>query len=217
MSDLTGREFGRWTVIGFDRDVRCPCGKKISRWFCRCKCGTIKSVLVSSLTHGLSRSCGCLQKEAASALASHGKSGSSIYRRWHAMIQRCTNPNDGSYKRYGGRGIGVHPKWLEFTGFYTDVGDPPFVGASLDRIDNDGDYCPGNVRWASRRTQQNNLRSNRVLTLDGVSRSVTEWSRILGINPGTLRSRIRYGWPDKRILTEPIHMECSCLSSRERL
>lgn len=216
MRDLTGKKFGRWTVVGFDREVRVPSGKKYCRWFCSCECGTSRSVFGSSLRSGASKSCGCLQRASASALASHGKHGSPIYWRWNAMVQRCTNPNDRAYERYGGRGIRVCPEWRDFAGFYKDIGDPPFKGASIDRIDNDGDYCPGNVRWANRRTQQNNRQGNRLLHLNGVSHSVTEWSRILGINCGTIHSRIRYGWPDERILTEPIHKEYACRSSQEK-
>jgi hypothetical protein len=126
---------------------------------------------------------------------------------WSAMIQRCLNPNCREYPYYGARGIRVCDRWLEaqgFPNFLADVGRRPAGHLSLHRTNNDGDYAPGNVAWAERRAQAGNRRNNRILTHDGLSVSVTEWARALGMRAGTLVARLRSGWPTPRALTEPV-------------
>jgi hypothetical protein len=126
---------------------------------------------------------------------------------WSAMIQRCLNPNCREYPSYGARGIRVCDRWLEaqgFPNFLADVGPRPAAHLSLHRQDNDGDYAPGNVAWAERRTQAGNRRSNRILTHDGRCLSVTDWARALGMKAGTLVARLRGGWPTPRALAEPV-------------
>jgi len=96
-------------------------------------------------------------------------------------------------------------KWLtSFQEFAEDIGEPPFSGASLDRIDNDKGYEPGNIRWASKKIQQRNMRSNHLLVLDGAVASVSEWAERLDVSKYTLFARLRYGWSDRRILTTPV-------------
>ncbi len=126
---------------------------------------------------------------------------------WVAMIQRCESPNCESYANYGGRGIKVCDRWKGSEGlqnFIADMGRKP-DGASLDRIDNDGDYSPDNCRWATRKEQQRNRRANVRVTLNGETRCLTEWAEILGINIRTVRKRVNHlKWSPEKALTEPV-------------
>jgi hypothetical protein len=131
----------------------------------------------------------------------HGKHESPVYNAWHGMKQRCLNPNNPRYKDYGGRGIKIHDAWLEFVDFYKDMGDCP-VGRLLDRIDNNGNYEPNNCRWATPREQQNNMRSNKMITFNGIRQTTTQWARDLDINPSTLFKRLnRSKWTVERALS----------------
>lgn len=133
----------------------------------------------------------------------HGHSphrgASPTYRTWSGMIQRCKNPNEPAFNRYGGRGITVCDDWLNFEGFLADMGERP-KGKSLDRIDNNGGYCPENCRWATRKEQSNNTRTNRRITYKGKTKTLAEWSRCTGIKPSTLRTRLWRGWSIRRAL-----------------
>lgn len=129
------------------------------------------------------------------------------YNVWSSMIQRCHNPKNTAYPYYGGRGITVCDRWRKsFVAFLADVGERPSRGYTLDRHpDKNGHYEPGNVRWATRKVQQRNMRSNRLITFRGEVRSVAEWSEHFGLNKSTLFGRLfRYGWPVERALTEPV-------------
>jgi len=131
----------------------------------------------------------------------HGMTRCPSWRSWAAMLYRCQDPNNGYY---GGRGIAVCDRWREsFENFYADMGDKP-EGLSLDRIDNDGNYEPGNCRWATRTEQCNNQRSNRMLVLDGRSQTLAEWSKELGVNVSAIRRRLIRGWSIKDALTTPV-------------
>ncbi len=132
----------------------------------------------------------------------HGMRHSPEYRSWVHMKDRCLRPTDKSYLRYGSRGIKICDKWLNsFTAFYNDMGNKPSAGHSLDRIDNDGNYEPGNCRWSTSKEQANNRRSNRPVTYNGETRSAKEWANSTGIDYNTLRQRLfRYNWPIEKAL-----------------
>jgi hypothetical protein len=126
------------------------------------------------------------------------------YHVWEAMKQRCLNPNCGSFRGYGGRGIAVSQRWKDsFQNFLEDMGDPP-VGHSLERINVDGDYSKENCIWATAKQQANNKRSSCFLTYQGVTRTVSEWAEAMGTTRTTIEGRIRMGWPEERILSTPI-------------
>jgi hypothetical protein len=128
--------------------------------------------------------------------------GTRVYKIWRMMRSRCYDLNDQCYESYGGRGITVCDRWKnDFAAFYADMGDPPSNQHSIDRRNNDGNYEPGNCRWATAKEQANNRRSNIMLTLAGSTRTAEEWSTITGINPATIRQRKRRGWSDEDTLT----------------
>lgn len=129
---------------------------------------------------------------------------SSEYRSWKAMKTRCTNPNATGYDRYGGRGISICAAWSATTGFaafVADMGPKPTPQHTLDRIDPNGNYEPGNCRWATRTEQNSNTRRSRPLTIDGETATIAEWARRLGVPVRTLRDRVAAGWTGKRLTT----------------
>lgn len=191
-----GDKFGRLTVLsneayGYAR--------------CRCECGTEKIIMRTKLRIGHTRSCGCLHRETLPNYnRTHGGFGTVLYRLWQGMITRCTNPNEPSFKCYGGRGIRVCDKWLhDFAAFRTDVGERPSAAYSLDRIDNDGNYEPGNVRWATKSQQMRNNRNTLKIEHGGACMSAVEWSERTGIAAQSIRQRLRRGWNVERTLTTP--------------
>ena len=133
----------------------------------------------------------------------HRKSRTPEYRVWCSMKARCNDPKHKAYKRYGGRGLAVCDQWLySFENFLADMGKRPSPEHSLDRIDNDLGYSPNNCRWATRLEQANNQSTNRRITFNGKTQTVTEWAREMGLTEGMLRSRLDLGWSVERSLTE---------------
>lgn len=179
--DLKDQRFTRWTVIRRAEKQDSP-GR--IKWLCVCECGVERDVDASNLRTGLSRSCGCLAREITSAKSrTHGLGDSTMYWRWANMIHRCYVEKNRSYHRYGGRGISVCDRWRFGIGaksgmelFYADMGDPPFPGASLDRIDNDGNYEPENCRWADSSCQVQNSTISK-LTAASVRRIKQQWGQ----------------------------------------
>lgn len=139
--NLVGKRFGRLTVLSLAH-LGTSARQAQPHWLVRCDCGTEKVVKGHSMKNGYTVSCGCYN---ADKVRTHGMEGTKVYNVWASMKQRCQNPKHRAYARYGGRGIKVCKRWQKFENFYADMGDPQGV---LDRIDNDGDYKPGNVRWA---------------------------------------------------------------------
>jgi hypothetical protein len=133
----------------------------------------------------------------------HGMTNSPEYEVWRAMKKRCSVKTVSNYADYGGRGIKVCERWQSFVNFIADMGTRP-SGMTLERIDNDGDYSPENCRWATIAEQHTNMRSNRLLTLNGMTKTLTEWAHDIGMKPNTLLFRIRSGWSEERALTTPV-------------
>jgi hypothetical protein len=159
------------------------------------------------LKKGFTKSCGCLKSQLArDAHLKHGKAGSKIFNTWVHIRARCLNPNTKFYEHYGGRGIKVCERWMDFNNFYADMGDPAEgkERISLDRIDNDGDYEPGNCRWATPKMQTDNQRRSRFHEYQGESRTLRDWAKIKGVSYGQLRQRIyQRGWSFEEAITIP--------------
>lgn len=167
---------------------------------CVCDCGRETLVIERNLLSGNTKSCGCWQRKKIADLATkHGMIRSQAYKTWLAMRSRVNNPKNHKYPRYGGRGIGICAHWDDFRNFYADMGERP-TGMSIERIDNDGDYCPENCRWATSKEQANNTRRNRSLTHQGEIRTLTQWAEKLGINARTVSTRLRLGWSTEEAL-----------------
>lgn len=129
--------------------------------------------------------------------------GHPLYACWDAMKRRCYSPNNKEYFRYGARGISVCERWMKFEHFVEDMGERP-KGLTLERKNNDGNYEPGNCRWATRAEQSRNTRHTVLLTFKGKTMCMADWAKEFGMLPNTLGGRIRSGWPVERALTEAI-------------
>lgn len=178
---------------------------------CICACGTKRIVLISNLNRGLTQSCGCLlnEKRAISRIT-HGACRvpgyTAEYRAWCHVIDRCCNPDAPRYADYGGRGIRICDEWRhDFPAFLAYVGPRPSPKHSIDRWpNNDGDYTPGNVRWAIPDQQNRNARFNRNLTFNGQTRCMTDWATAVDLKPGTLWWRLVIAeWSIEKALTTP--------------
>jgi len=202
-----GDRFGRLVVTGLS------CGTDIhhNRLFpVLCDCGNTKVVSSPQLKRSKTRSCGCLARELMTGnryAATHGKSHLPEFKTWEGMIQRCTNSNDKGYFRYGGRGIKVCDRWLNsFENFLADMGLKPGPKYSIDREDNNGNYEPGNCRWATIQEQCRNRSSNKLVEFDGRTKSVQEWADEKGLNHSALSHRLRLGWSVERALNTPLRI-----------
>lgn len=208
ITNSIGMKFGKLTIIGVSH--KNGSGKNYAK--CKCDCGNIIDVLPNSLFNNQSKSCGCSKsnnpmlannKSTSSGNYKDGRTKHLLYGTWHQMINRCENPKSKHYDRYGGRGIKVCDEWHEFWNFVQwseSIGGRP-DGYTLDRIDNDGDYCPENCRWADWETQTSNKSSNRYITFNGRTQTIHQWSTETGLNEQTLTNRINRGWSIERALT----------------
>jgi hypothetical protein len=207
--ELTGQRFGHYTVIR-----RLPNTKR-SKWLCRCDCGERREVLGNNLTRGNSKGCGCSKQ-------THGMAGSPEHYAWRGALGRCTNPKNKDYPRWGGRGITVCARWRGKTGFdnfYADMGPKPSPKHTLDRYpDKDGNYEPGNCRWATWKQQQRNRRDTITVRYFGrtwVLRELVE--RVGKVNCYTVYQRLKSGgWPLVLALTKPSRITRSSSAATRR-
>ena len=173
-TNLVGQTFNRWTVIAPDQ---MPDGAP--GWRCQCSCGTVRAVIGWTLTKGASKSCGCWNAEQVRKKGKnrkHGMHGTPTYKAWLGMRERCTNNTRRDWLDYGGRGITYCSQWDTFEGFFADMGIAP-AGLTLDREDVNGNYEPGNCRWATADQQANNTRVNRHITAFGETKTMARWCR----------------------------------------
>jgi len=206
--DLIGQKFERLLVIQRVKNNKYGC----SQWLCRCDCGKEKIILGNNLIRNITKSCGCLQKERATigskihnTIHGHAKNSqrSKTYVAWHDMLQRCNNPKDEIYKYYGGRGIKVCNRWLEFKNFLEDIGEIP-KNLSLDRIDNHGNYSLENCKLSTMKEQSRNKRSNVNITYEGKIWCLNDLAKEHNIHKDTLRYRLKIGLSIEEALTLPV-------------
>lgn len=189
---MAGLRFGRLIVIAFDK--RSSHGALY--YWCRCECGTEKSIEGNSIRRGDTVSCGCYSRRISTT---HGKSRTPTYTSWRNMIQRCTNPKNKRYQCYGGRGIIVCEKWRQFENFLADMGECP-PSYTIERQNNDGNYEPSNCRWATIAEQAVNRSNNSRIEFRGQKRLLRDWAAEIGIDRRTLHRRLKCGWPLERAL-----------------
>lgn len=206
-----GMIFGLLEAICFvNRYRKAPINGKYSgsrvKWLCRCSCGNDVVCFVENLLRKHSSSCGCKRTQSLrKLLTTHGLSGTPIYISWVQMMGRCFNQRNQSYKDYGGRGITVCEQWKTSPEqFALDLGDHPGRGFSLDRIDNSGNYEPGNVRWSTAKTQCRNRRGNRLLTAFGRTQALAAWAEEYGFKPVTISNRLAKGMSLELALETPL-------------
>ena len=164
---------------------------------CACDCGREKVIFVDNLNSGYTTSCGCVRRQRiALALYKHGSCEDTEYWTWCSMKNRCFNPNEWHYHRYGGRGITICERWMTFANFLEDMGRRPTPTHTLERRDNNGNYEPSNCRWATPMEQANNRSTSRWVTVDGQTLTVAQWARKLGKPQQWLRGQLKRGsWP----------------------
>ena len=197
---LARQKFDQLTVIRSAGTRSRKGNRKESVWLCKCSCGKTTKVVGSKLTSGHTRSCGCLKK---TCCRTHGLSSTLAAKSWYAMISRCNNPKDKDYPRWGGRGVRVCRRWLKLENFIADMGERPSKRHSIERRDNDGNYCKSNCYWALPIQQMSNRRVTVYLTYKGKRRTIRQWADKLGQPYQLLANRYQQGWPVKHILTMP--------------
>ena len=197
-----GQRFGRLKVL-------IPQGRRKGYLsvLCICDCGQLCAPTNHNLINGKSSSCGCKSREKTSARnRKHGHSGLPLYALWRNMRDRCQNSNHQDFYLYGGRGIKVCDRWQEFENFLADMGHRP-KGKTLDRKDGSKDYSPENCRWATPKQQARNTRRNRLLTFQGKTQCVADWTEECGYPIGLIVNRLRSGWSVERALTTPCRVQ----------
>jgi hypothetical protein len=192
--DLTGQQFGKWTVLG--RDKSRPSRRVL--WICLCECGTKSSVRADQLNTGRSRSCKACGRE-----RTHGMTNTTEYNSWDAMKKRCNNPNADNFHNYGGNGITVCDRWKSFENFYADMGPKPSDSHSIERKNVLLGYFPENCKWATPEEQARNKRTTVLLTFQGETMCMKDWATKFGVGASCLRKRLLKGWSLERALTQP--------------
>lgn len=194
-NSLVGEVFERLMVI-------CSAGKNNHNqqmWLCLCECGNETVVRHSNLTGGNTRSCGCMKVK-----HGHARVGKKTpeYFTWEDMKSRCCNPKDVNYHSYGGRGVSIDDRWLQFENFLSDMGCRP-KGATIERIDNNQGYSPDNCRWATAHEQARNRRTNRLIIAFGKTMCFKDAAQMYGLSMGCLAARLRVMSPEEA-LTKPL-------------
>lgn len=202
MKDITGMKFGRLTVLRLShKDNRKEC-----HWLCKCECGNQKVVSGNKLRSGNTKSCGCLQKEFLDGRLrrKHGLTNTKLYATWENMKHRCEDPKNWMYPNYGGRGIKVCEEWHNSSTFFEWAYSHGYKeGLTIERIDVNGNYEPGNCTWIPIKNQYLNRTDSHFVTAFGKTQTISEWAKESGIKYDTIERRLnQYGWDAERAVTE---------------
>ena len=199
--DLTGRRFGRLTVIEFAGKTK----DRKTTWNCLCDCGNEKIIIGKNLKNGNTKSCGCLHAEKFKH-KTHGKRNTRLYRIWRNMLNRCELSSSSEYHRYGGRGITVCEEWHDFKIFYDWAISHGYADdLTIDRKNVNGNYEPSNCRWATQKEQVRNTRANRFLEYNGKIQCIADWEAETGISRSLIQQRIdKLGWSVEKTLSTPV-------------
>lgn len=197
---MIGNVFGRLTVLS-----EAGQDKYTSRlYLCKCECGSEVVKAGWLMRRGDTKSCGCLRAENLRTISiTHGARKTRAYSVWWNMKSRCEREKSKYFKDYGARGIKVCDRWQDFGAFLADMGQPP-DGMTLERVDNSKGYEPSNCKWADRKSQASNRRSNRIIELNGQSKTLNEWAEATGIERRTIAFRLKSGWSVEAALTTPV-------------
>ena len=197
--DLKGKRFGKLIVLEMQEHI---VGEDVM-WKCKCDCGNEIMANVGNLKNGHTKSCGCLRVDRCKTnFTKHGLEHTRLYGIWSDMRLRCYDEKNIAYHRYGGRGITICDEWKNDVKAFYDwaMANGYKDSLTIDRIDNDGNYCPENCRWVTRKEQNNNRRDNHKLTFNGKTQSIPEWAEELGLTYGGLYDRLYRGWPIEKVL-----------------
>jgi len=198
-----GQRYLRLTVVSKTSPIVTPKGKVHEAWLCVCDCGKETVAQSRRLRAGTKRSCGCLQNDTlVKNSIRHGIHHTGGYKAWSEMMKRCYRPNHISYPNYGGRGIKVAVRWHDVLKFVEDMGHPE-EGQSLDRIESNKNYQPGNCRWAIRLVQNRNKRNTKRYELDGLNLTTGEWGEKTGVSGDLIAVRILRGWDVRAAIFTP--------------
>ena len=210
--NLLNQRFGRLVVVEPSETK-----KGNTMWKCKCDCGNITIVSTSNLRTNRILSCGCLKlQRLLERSTTHNQRHTHLYEVWKGLKQRCFNPKHSSYHNYGGRGITVCKEWVnDFEAFYnwsyangysTENQKDEVKKLTIDRINNDGNYEPSNCRWVDRKTQASNMRTTKLITIDGETKCLSEWFRYYNLSNWTYYTRIKSGLTPQEALTKPIQV-----------
>jgi len=196
--DISGNKYGRLKVL-----EKADKSKGQIRWLCKCDCGKETIVQGGHLREGNTTSCGCFANEIlGNRVRTHGAKGTPEYKTWLAMNARCNNPNTSNYDHYGGRGVLVCDRWTNFENFYQDMGPRP-EGTTIDRENSNGNYEPGNCRWATSTEQARNKRNTRLLMVDGKQVPLVEECEKLGVSSQLVYRRMKRGMSFEKAVNKP--------------
>lgn len=200
----SGDRFGRLVVIR-ENPQRCKNGRSTRMIECRCDCGTVKQVMLQSLRRHQTVSCGCHKYGLMTERnTKHGLRYNAAYNCWHGMMSRCTCSSALGYEYYGGRGITVCSQWQSLEVFLNDMGPRPSIRHTIDRFpDQDGNYEPGNCRWATMSEQARNRRNNIMITWNGETKCLEDWSKISLVTRDTIEDRLNQGWSVEHAIMLP--------------
>lgn len=201
--DLTNQTFGRLKAISYSHTTK----DGRAMWICNCLCGNQKITSTKDLRRGTVQSCGCLLRETVSKRQkTHGATNTRLYHIWSTMKRRCeTTKSEKAKKDYLERGITVCKEWHDFSIFQKwALNNGYSEKLTIDRINNNGNYCPENCRWVNQKTQQNNKRNNVRLTYNNKTQTIAQWADELGMKYNTLDERLRKGWSVEKALTTPV-------------